>query len=225
MKIGIISDIHGNITALNAVLSEFFEKNIDTIICCGDIIGIGGSPNKVITAVQEHCDYIIKGNHDMYPFCGDLDSEVAEVEKQLFFDTTTQEQQSWLYKLPSYLYIEEHDILVAHSKPNPDESLGLQNGNAGVKPREYTAYMSDVDAKYVTLGHTHTQHTVDGSKFSHNVLMINPGSVGGVYQETAQYAILDTNSETVSTHSASYDTETRDDIIKQVGSDYDIQLF
>lgn len=225
MKFGVISDIHGNSTALNAVLNKLSQQHVDEIICCGDIIGIGGSPSEVITTVQNNCSYIIKGNHDVYPFVGDLNSEVAQLEKELFFDKTTNEQQSWLYKLPSYLYISSHDILVAHSKPNKPNSLGLENGNSGVKPRDYTAYMSDVESKYVTLGHTHTQHTVNGAKFGHNVLMINPGSVGGVYQQKAQYAILDTDTETVNTYETSYDTEKRDNIIKQIENEYNITLF
>ena len=41
MKIGIITDIHSNIIALNGVLNKFENLNVDKIICCGDIIGIG----------------------------------------------------------------------------------------------------------------------------------------------------------------------------------------
>ena len=46
MKIGVISDIHSNILALEAVFNKFEEKNINNIICLGDIIGIGPYPEK-----------------------------------------------------------------------------------------------------------------------------------------------------------------------------------
>lgn len=224
MKFGIISDIHGNLPALEAVLSEL-NQTVDKIICCGDIIGIGGSPNEVITAVQNNCEYIIKGNHDMYPFKGTLSSTVGQVEKQVFFDETTEAQQSWLYKLPSYLQVPEHELLIAHSKPTKSESLGMKNGNAGVPPRDYTACISTIDtASYVTLGHTHTQHKLDGAKFGHNVILINPGSVGGVYQESAQYAILDTEDDSVQTLSVPYDTEARDDRIRELEQTYNVSL-
>ena len=47
MKIGIITDIHSNIQALEAVLEEFDRINVDKIICCGDIIGIGPNPEEI----------------------------------------------------------------------------------------------------------------------------------------------------------------------------------
>ena len=48
MKIGLISDIHGNKKALDTVLEQLEKKNIDKIICCGDIIGIGPCPEETI---------------------------------------------------------------------------------------------------------------------------------------------------------------------------------
>ena len=48
MKIGIITDIHSNTIALNAVLKEFEKKQVDKIICCGDIIGIGPNPEETV---------------------------------------------------------------------------------------------------------------------------------------------------------------------------------
>ena len=52
MKLGIITDIHSNIIALNEVLKEFKKIKIDKIICCGDIIGIGPSPEEVVQALM-----------------------------------------------------------------------------------------------------------------------------------------------------------------------------
>ena len=48
MKIGIITDIHSNINALNAVLEKFDKMKVDKIICCGDIIGIGSNPEETV---------------------------------------------------------------------------------------------------------------------------------------------------------------------------------
>jgi len=53
MKIGIISDVHSNIQALHTVLDEFNKTNVDKIICCGDIIGIGANPEEVIQEIEE----------------------------------------------------------------------------------------------------------------------------------------------------------------------------
>ena len=53
MKLGIITDIHSNIIALNEVLKKFEKIKIDKILCCGDIIGIGSSPEEVIQALMQ----------------------------------------------------------------------------------------------------------------------------------------------------------------------------
>ena len=68
MKIGIISDAHGNINALNAVLEEFDKIQVDKIICCGDIIGIGANPEETVQALIQRKNILIavKGNHEQY---------------------------------------------------------------------------------------------------------------------------------------------------------------
>lgn len=59
MKLGIITDIHSNIIALNEVLKEFEKIKIDKIICCGDIIGIGQHPEEVVQALMQMSDKLI----------------------------------------------------------------------------------------------------------------------------------------------------------------------
>ena len=51
MRIGIISDVHSNIDALRAVFDEFTDRNVDKIICLGDIIGLGAHPEECV----QHC--------------------------------------------------------------------------------------------------------------------------------------------------------------------------
>ena len=68
MKLGIITDIHSNIIALNEILKEFEKRKIEKIICCGDIIGIGPRPEEVVQALMQVSDKLIavKGNHEKY---------------------------------------------------------------------------------------------------------------------------------------------------------------
>ena len=58
MKIGIITDIHSNINALNVVLNKFDKIKIDKIICCGDVIGIGPNPEETIQALIKRKDIL-----------------------------------------------------------------------------------------------------------------------------------------------------------------------
>ena len=67
-KIAIISDVHGNITALNAVLNDIKNRNINKIICLGDSILKCTHPDLVIDKLREVCDVVLMGNCD-YAIC------------------------------------------------------------------------------------------------------------------------------------------------------------
>ncbi len=64
-KVAIISDIHGNIPALNAVLDDIKEKNIDRIICLGDLAGKGPNPDETVDIIRTECSEVLMGNWDM----------------------------------------------------------------------------------------------------------------------------------------------------------------
>ena len=64
MRTAIISDIHANVHAFKAVLAEIQEKDVDRIICLGDVIGYGPDPIECLDLVQEHCALTLLGNHD-----------------------------------------------------------------------------------------------------------------------------------------------------------------
>ncbi len=68
MKLGIITDVHCNIAALNAVLEIFEKENVDKIINCGDIIGIGPYSEEAVQMLMQYKDKLIsvRGNHEGY---------------------------------------------------------------------------------------------------------------------------------------------------------------
>ncbi|MDQ7056450.1 MAG: metallophosphoesterase family protein [Persephonella sp.] len=63
MRIAVLSDIHGNIHALEAVERDIKENRIDRIFCLGDIINFGAHPKETLDWVRENCDIVIKGEH------------------------------------------------------------------------------------------------------------------------------------------------------------------
>jgi len=223
-KIGVVSDIHANKPAFEAVLEELQTSNIDYIVCVGDIVGICGFPSECISLVQDNCKYVIKGNHDVAMFEGDLDSDVIEVEQQLFFDESTDEEQSWLYKLPTMIDVSETSLLLAHSYPFEGKSSGYEDGNAGVYPRDYIEVGSQFSDKIVCLGHTHEQHSVNLNTYGHNVLVVNPGSVGGFYQDKAEFSIIDTESLSVVEKTVAYDKTVVANRVTQLEEKYDMSL-
>ena len=62
--IAIISDIHANLEALQAVLEDIEKRNIDKIYCLGDIIGYGPNPNECIELVKNFCEFFLLGEHE-----------------------------------------------------------------------------------------------------------------------------------------------------------------
>jgi protein phosphatase len=63
-QIAILSDIHGNITALEAVMKHVKSRGISTIICLGDLVGKGPSSKKSIDRIRESCEVVVQGNWD-----------------------------------------------------------------------------------------------------------------------------------------------------------------
>lgn len=63
-RLGVLSDIHGNLPALDAVLAKLEEDRVDWIVCCGDLVGYGPWPEQVIDRLQELGAQCVRGNHD-----------------------------------------------------------------------------------------------------------------------------------------------------------------
>ena len=67
MKIGIITDVHNNVIALNSMLAVFEEEGCDEIICCGDIIGIGPFPEETVQRIKSLPNIrCVLRNHEKY---------------------------------------------------------------------------------------------------------------------------------------------------------------
>ena len=64
MRVALISDIHGNLVSLNAVLADIDRERVDDIICLGDVATLGPQPSEVVTRLQTLDCHFIAGNHD-----------------------------------------------------------------------------------------------------------------------------------------------------------------
>ncbi len=63
-RLALISDVHANIDALEAVLADIDCQGVDEIICLGDIVGYGAAPAECVRLVRERCSVMVQGNHD-----------------------------------------------------------------------------------------------------------------------------------------------------------------
>ena len=93
-KIAIISDIHGNLLALEAVFDDIKKNDIDKIICLGDLVGKGPSCKRVIDFCRYKCDVVVAGNWDKFL------SHKMEERNRWYLDRIGEERLQYLRELP-----------------------------------------------------------------------------------------------------------------------------
>ena len=113
-KIAIISDIHANLTALQAVLKDIENRNISKIYCLGDIVSKGVNPDSVIDLVRKNCEIILKGNCDEI-----YSSELAFKKKFWTTMKIGEDRANFLKKLPVMyeFYLSGNLIRLFHASP------------------------------------------------------------------------------------------------------------
>lgn len=222
MKVGVISDIHGNLPALQAVLTELGQEGVERIICCGDMVGTLGWSDAVCSLVRLTADTVVYGNHDANVMSRFQNSnQVLSMEYRIVMDDLSSENLAWLSELPDkreFMLGGYHTTLV-HAHPYDEPHHGFPAENY-VNPRNYTHIGSNMETSVLFHGHTHEQHAVNLSKFDGlRGTIVNPGSVGVPWYEPAEYAIYDPNGQDVDLRTAEYDTERNIERFKELGLD------
>jgi predicted phosphodiesterase len=75
MRVAILTDIHANLPAIEAVLEAIDGANVDERWCLGDVVGYGAQPDECARLVSERCELCLVGNHDL-AVTGEIDTEV-----------------------------------------------------------------------------------------------------------------------------------------------------
>jgi predicted phosphodiesterase len=122
----IISDIHGNLEALDAVIGAMTPLGYDKVLVLGDLVGYGADPNGVIDRVRELDPYkIIRGNHDKVA-AGLEDAEsfniVARSAVQWTHDTLTPANRDYLLSLPPGPTVVDDRIEICHGSPFDEDA-------------------------------------------------------------------------------------------------------
>lgn len=123
MKTGIISDIHGNIEALKAVLEALEKENVNRIVCLGDIVGYGPDPNLCVDHVKQIAYATIMGNHDaaaINAISTDDFNENAQIAIEWTQKVLGFEQVLFLNTLS--LVFSEKDWMAVHATPESPET-------------------------------------------------------------------------------------------------------
>jgi putative phosphoesterase len=176
MRIAAISDIHGNIRALEAALAHVRALgDIDRLVVSGDLLSGPLEPSETADVLMSLDAAVIRGNHERQLL--DCATEPGGASDQYAFEHTTEKQRAWLATLPATLELAP-DVLVCHGTPESDlvylcEELGTPFTLAS--DRVILERLAGAREALVLSGHSHHPRTV---RLSTGQLMVNAGSVG-----------------------------------------------
>jgi diadenosine tetraphosphatase ApaH/serine/threonine PP2A family protein phosphatase len=213
----ILSDLHGNLEALEAVLADA-EGLYDRILCLGDLVGYGADPNAIVDWTRKNVPVIIRGNHDKAGAgLDDLEtfSPLARASAWWTRTVLTPESRSYLERLPRGPLPYEGIDLVHGSPADEDEYL--------ISTEDVLPVRAYLVARATFFGHTHIQ---GGFLLAQRTAMripaagvlqieqkyfylVNPGSVGQPRDgdPRAAYALYSPEDRTVEFRRAPYDVD------------------
>jgi diadenosine tetraphosphatase ApaH/serine/threonine PP2A family protein phosphatase len=187
-RIAVISDVHANWHALEAVLAAVEQERPDEIWCLGDLVGYGPRPNPCCAAVAERADLCLAGNHDL-GVLGELDLLDFSLEAQASARWTqgvlSDDARAYLRSLTPTARREGVELF--HASPRDPVWDYVLSAEAAVASFELTeAPLVLVGHSHVPLAITHDGATLDGGhapagtevELANGRLLLNPGSVG-----------------------------------------------
>lgn len=175
MKFGILSDIHGNVWALQAVLEDADRREIDRFINLGDIFYGPLQPRETYELLRTIDAITIQGNEDrlLYEPAHDPSPTLTYTVDQL-----GPEPIDWLRSLPATQWIAE-EVFACHGTPTTDQVYLLEDVATGlpcVRPdAAIQQLLAEIHPPIVLCGHSHIPRVV---QLTSGTLVINPGSVG-----------------------------------------------
>ena len=195
-----LSDVHGNVLALEAVRKAIKRDKPDVVLVAGDIVMNGPEPGAAVDAVREmerDGAIVVQGNTDVAVADADyaaafpwmLESGVPDAVRaaaEWAHDTLDDEQLGWLRRLPAERRVRVGDdlVLLTHASPGSQ----TQGFDRDLDPSTVLERISRTDARLICCGHTHLP---DVQEFGWKV-MVNDGSAGYVFDgdPTASWALV-----------------------------------
>jgi predicted phosphodiesterase len=158
----IISDIHGNMEALQVVLADIERRGITDIVCLGDVIGYGPSPLECLDLVREKCRICLMGNHDhavLYEptnFNTAAESAAYWTRAQLEGETKADKRsQRWDFLGKRPVRVRENGILYVHASPRRPINEYIFPEDVFTNPQKVIANFERLDGQLCFVGHTH----------------------------------------------------------------------
>jgi predicted phosphodiesterase len=199
-RIAVLSDVHGNVLALEAVRKALKKEKPDVTLIAGDLVMNGPEPGATVDALREmerDGAIIVQGNTDVAVADADyaaafpamLESGIPDAIRaaaEWAHDTLDDEQLAWLRRLPSErrVWLGEDLVLVTHASPGSQTQGFVRD----LDPSTVLERISRTDARVICCGHTHLP---DVQEFGWKVI-VNDGSAGYVFDgdPTASWALV-----------------------------------
>jgi predicted phosphodiesterase len=228
MRIGVISDIHGNLHALSAVLAALGDERPDAIWCLGDLVGYGPRPNECTTTVARSAKICLVGNHDL-GVLGRLSlddfSRDAAAAARWSKEVLSDEARKYLQGRKTNTKANRTELY--HASPrDPVWEYVLSEEAARAALRVTSAPLVLVGHSHVALGFTLADGELDGSLAPEGTeidlgsgrWLLNPGSVGQPrdHDPRAAFLVLDFDAKRARFHRVEYPVErTQEEILER----------
>ena len=202
-RVAVITDIHGNLPALEAALTAIDRLGIEEIYCGGDLVGYGPHPNEVCALIEERGIPTIYGNYD-YAIARNLDDcgcsyitpqdrELGKRSVEWTLEHTDQAAKEFMLGLPFDIHFQlgSHDIHLVHGSPRKVNEYLFEDKPASLYERLAAAESDQV----LIFGHTHKPWVREHGA----VLFVNCGSVGKPKDgdQRAAFAVLTASGDRV----------------------------
>ncbi len=196
----IVSDVHSNMEALNAVLEDIAQQGVKEILCLGDVVGYGPEPEEAIDLVERSCRFCLSGNHDYAVLThaerfNPLAEEAVDYTRRVLKPSALsvgRKKARWRFLELLPTRVGEGDILYVHGSPRDDRNEYILESDLVFGNLDKIREVFDLSPHLLFVGHTHVPgiigpdmtftHPEDsgatfdlapGTKF-----LINVGSVG-----------------------------------------------
>lgn len=192
MRLAVISDIHGNYAALDAVLADIGRRGVDATVNLGDVLAGPFDPVAVADRVMAEGLPTVRGNHDRWITEGREDDWVVDVWVR---ETIRSAHRDWLAALPA-THLVDGEVFMCHATPQDDTSFWMdqpttEHGMIPMPRESIEARAVGIDHPVLLCGHTHAPRTL---RLADGRLVVNPGSVGLPFllgSPDARYAIIE----------------------------------
>ncbi len=199
MRIAVFSDIHGNLEALEAIIEDIKNENIDDIICLGDVIGLGPSSKECLDLIIDNKIKLVLGNHELcYLFGFNIDYTVTtkEIEHYKYIEASLSDYEKvFLEKCPLSIeckykdskFLFSHFLIKDKKLKYPFYSTTLLS----VLKDSLNDVIKRSDANYIFIGHEHNSFKVEVDEKK----LIDIGSSGCVKNNITNYTIIELGSD------------------------------